>query len=580
MAFENKCIICNDEKKGGIKGCEDCSVSENNILCNYCEEGYVLLKNNGTCLKISENKDLEKYIKCKEISFENNKFHCLECKDARFSVLEVNSDSICIYLPELNYFNTDSYYQHGLYYYTKNPDINFIYNFYFNNFIRGSYLNSCIKVINFGSEENPLYSCIKCNDHNNYLIKEDISNISYCIQFYGNNYNKIENCKDKRIKIIDKDIKFTCVSCLGENNFPIYHEIDQASYCLEGNDTSCMARNCKQCKLDDKYFCEICEYENYIVNEITGACIEKMENVPVITWKDIFRLEINSEKEINGKIITRPKINLRGETNSRINKGHAFIIYLIFKLKQPLIIRNLQDISDKIRIKAICEIKKGVEENLNDINIIDYECIGENKDIDLNNFILDDIEIDDNDNSNNLKAVISTKDLLQLNNGPTIEFRMNDIKNQTTGNYNFDFTLKGKIDDNNIEYKEIKKEFKMNEIDEQSDCTFIIEGQKHANLNCKLNIEEYKNIKIITFNTTKIEYNNEYNVSFLNLNDVFLINEPDSEENKINIKLIIGIVVGGVVAIAIGVIISYYCIKRRNNANKETIVNFQSSSII
>ena len=578
IVFENKCILCNDETKGGIKGCEDCSISENKTVCDYCEEGYVLLKNNKTCLKISENKELEKHSKCHEISIENNKFQCLECRDSRFSVLKINDESMCIYLPELNYFNEDSYYQRGLYYHTKNPDINFIYNFYINNFIRGSYLTHCTEVINLATEENPFYSCIKCNGNNNYLIKEDISNLSYCIEFHGSNYYQTENCKDKRIKIIDKNIYFTCAFCFGDNNFPVYHEIDQVSYCLEGNET-CLARNCKQCKLEDKYFCEICEYDNYIVNEITGACMEKIESVPAITWKDIFRLEINSEKEINGKIIKGPKINLRGETNSQINSGHAFIIYLIFKLKQPLVIRNLQGISDTIRIKAICEIKNGVEANQNDVNIVDYECIGENEDIDLSNFILEDIEIDDEENMSNLKTVISSKNLLQLNNGPTIEFKMDVIKNQTSNNYNFDFTIKGTIDDNNIENKEIKKQFKMNEINKQSDCTFRIEGQKNSNLNCKLNIEEYKEIKILSFNTTKIEHNDEYNISFLNLNEVYLINEPDSENDKINIKLIIGIVAGGVAIIVIGILVIYCCLKKRDNQNTETVVKFQTSNI-
>ena len=44
----------------------------------------------------------------------------------------------------------------------------------------------------------------------------------------------------------------------------------------------------------------------------------------------------------------------------------------------------------------------------------------------------------------------------------------------------------------------------MNEINESSKCIFIIEKDKKANLNCRLNIEKYKEIKLLTFNTTKI----------------------------------------------------------------------------
>lgn len=306
----------------------------------------------------------------------------------------------------------------------------------------------------------------------------------------------------------------------------------------------------------------------------------KIESVPAITWKDIFRLELNSEKEINGKTIKGPKLNLRGETNSQINSGHAFIIYLIFKLKQPLIIRNLQGDEDTIRIKAICEITKGVEESQNEKNIVDYECIGDNQDIDLKDFVLDNIEVGDDDSSN-LKQLASTKNLLEIENGPTIEFKMDVIKNQTSNNYNFDFTLKGKVDDNNLENTEIKEKFKMNEIDEQSDCTFRVGQQRNANLNCKLNIKEYQDIKTLSFNTTKIEYNNEYNISFLNLDEVYLINEPESESDSDNNKigLIIGIVVGIVAAMAISAVIVYFCLKRKKVDNTdESVKKFQPSS--
>ena len=456
--FDDKCIKCNDINEGGMEGCLSCYNNQNQFACAYCEEGYVLLKNNETCLKISENPELKKHNKCRDIILENNKFQCLECRDFRYSVFKVNDESICIYLPELNGYMVDFFYS---------EEFNYIYQFYYNIYIL-FYFDHCIEVINLGSVENPLYSCLKCY-YSYELFKEENTNISYCIEnYYVDNYYETLNCKEKQFKIINKKILFTCTSCIGENNVPVYHEIDKVNYCLNSNDTICRAKNCKICKSDDNYFCDICEYENYVVNEITGACVEKIESVPVITWKDIFRLELNSEKEINGKTIKGPKLNLRGETNSQINSGHAFIIYLIFKLKQPLIIRNLQGVEDTIRIKAICEITKGVEESQNEKNIVDYECIGDNQDIDLNGFVLDNIEVGDDDSSN-LKQLASTKNLLEIENGPTIEFKMDIIKNQTSSDYNFDFTLSGKVDDNNLENTEIKEKFKMNEINEQSD---------------------------------------------------------------------------------------------------------------
>ena len=586
---ENNCIKCNDTNKGGIEGCTYCDYYEDKVTCLSCEEGYILLENNKTCLKISKINGLIKYNKCREITLKDNKFHCLECNDYRYSVLKEDNESICIYLPELNgYFDWDVYNYDDLYYYEKNPDLDYIYNYYFIKYISYNYYSHCVEVINLGSNHNPLYSCIKCYSLN-YLFTEENSNISYCIYYYlVENNNKVQNCKDKKIKIMDKEIKFTCVSCYEENDILIYDEIDKVNYCkynkpieLEQTITDikiCMVKNCKQCKSDDEYFCEICELENYVVNDATGACMEKMESVPAITWKDIFRLEMNSEKEVNGKIITGPMLNLRGETNSNINSGHAFIIYLIFQLKQPLTLRNLQINNDTIRIKAICEIINGVSENKNDTNIVDYECIGDNEGIDLTNYQLNDIEVD-NDDKSNLKELTSTKNLLKLETGPTIEFKMNELNNQTSKNYNFDFTIKGKIDDNNLKEIEINKKFKMNEIDELSHCLFKIEKQKMAYLNCKLNIEKYKKTKSLTFNTTKIEYNNEYNISLLNLNKVYLINEAKSDNRK-KIWVIIGIVVGVIAFITLLIVLIFICKKRNKQKSKSESINSHNNKNI
>ena len=182
--FENQCNKCYDINSGGIEGCNYCNFYQNKLTCNSCKEGYILLKNNGTCLKLSENIKLRKHNKCREISLEDNIFHCLECKDYKYSVLKGNNESVCIYLPELNgYIDDDSFYSDDLYYYEKNPNFDYIYKFYFNKYIIKHYFSHCIEVINLGSEDNPLYSCIKCN-YQNYLYAEENSNISYCVYNY------------------------------------------------------------------------------------------------------------------------------------------------------------------------------------------------------------------------------------------------------------------------------------------------------------------------------------------------------------------------------------------------------------
>ena len=356
----------------------------------------------------------------------------------------------------------------------------------------------------------------------------------------------------------------------------------------------CMAKNCKKCRLYDEYFCEICQLDNYIVNNITGACVEKIETVPSITWKDIFRLEMNSQKEINGKTISGPKLNLRGVTNSQINTGHAFIIYLIFKLKQPLNIRYLEgDKEDKIRIKTICEINEGVSENKNDTNIVEYECIGDATNTNLTGYVLDDIDV--GNDSSNLEELKSSKNLMELENSwPTIEFSMDEIKNQTSKNYNFNFTINGKIDyANNFTDKVILKELKMNEIKKSSNCSFKIGKNRNANLNCELNTKEYKNIKSLTFNETKIEYeegNEKYNISFTNLNKVYLINEAklqvrETKKSKNNVGLIIGLIIGGIIIVIASVLVSVFCFRRKRifgeefqNDNSKSTISINSNN--
>ena len=484
-------------------------------------------------------------------------------------------------MPELNGYVDDynKFYYENLYLKEKNIDINNIFKyFYIKNII--PYFSYFLEVINLGSKDNPLYSCIKCNDSNSLFIDEK-TNISYCIKYNNvDNYNDMKNCIEKKIKITDKTIKFTCNKCM-KDNILVCNKIDKVNYCIKGNKTSnitdniCMAKNCKQCKLDDEYFCDICEFEDYIVNNITGACVKQNEVVPAITWKDIFRLEMNSEKEINKRKIRGPKLHLRGLTHSRIYSGHAFLIFLIFKIKQPL--RNLEDFNDTIIIKAICEISKEVEENKEDINIVEYECIGDSNGTDLSNSTLEDIDV--GDDTSNLEELKSSKDLLQIEHGPTIEFQMDNIKNQTSNEYNFYFKIDGKIDDN-LNDTEIHLKLKMNEINESSSCIFIIAKNKKANLNCNLNVENYKDVKLLTFNTTKVSNGDEYNISFVDLNKVYLINEGSSKTNKKNAEVLAIIITVTSIIVVVGIIIAYYCLKRSKNKKLRNLKEISVKNLI
>ena len=143
---------------------------------------------------------------------------------------------------------------------------------------------------------------------------------------------------------------------------------------------------------------------------------------------------------------------LRGITSSQINSRHAFLIYLTFKINTD---RRFLEEEEK-KIPAICEIFKQARENKT-ISMVDYECIGNNSNnYNLNNYKLEAINEGDNDgilkksNIGELKNVgdIAKKEdpAYTLDNYTNIiEFNINEIKNQTSENYIFDFRIDGKL---------------------------------------------------------------------------------------------------------------------------------------
>jgi len=302
---------------------------------------------------------------------------------------------------------------------------------------------------------------------------------------------------------------------------------------------------------------------------------------------------MNSVKEINGKLIKGPKLHLKGITHSKINSGHAFLIYLIFKIKQPL--RNLEDSKDTIRIRTICEVLEEVEESKNEANSVEYECIGDSNGTNLTNYTL--LDIDDGDDINNLKKFISLKDLSKIENKNIILFIMNTTENnQTSNDYNFDFKIDGKID-SNLSETQIYENLTMNEINDPSNCIFIIEKDKKANLNCKLNIEKYKDIKLLTFNTTKISYDKENSISLDGLNEVYLINLNNDTENKNEIifnniynrnnrnnkknnktGVIVGTIVSVFVVATLAFVTTYICFKKKSKLSVPNEQNIPSNA--
>ena len=125
--------------------------------------------------------------------------------------------------------------------------------------------------------------------------------------------------------------------------------------------------------------------DNYLVINKIGV-----EPAPSVTWKDVYNLN-TEKKEIDGKEIDLPTINIRGITSDQISAEHSFVIFFIFRLSSR--IRLLED--GDIKIEAKCTV---LNQEGSDINLVDYKCIGDT-DIDLSNYKLVNIEEGNNDNS-------------------------------------------------------------------------------------------------------------------------------------------------------------------------------------
>ena len=437
----NKCVQCNDFDNGGIKGCKYCEKNEDKIICNLCGDNYILLTNNNTCLKRSGNNELKQFEKCEKLTLDkNNKLYCSRCKK-EFSLLKENNIEECNYIPIIydgfyNYFDYRELYLNITVPIRKGS----IYeNYYYENIYDD--LEPCQEATNIGKEDKPLYTCNKCYnifeydkiyENENILLLDEKTNISYCI---NNNKLDLTNCTKAIKKAYGKQKVYSCIQC-AKDNILIYNYETNISYCQSMNTTNkCMVKYCKKCKSGNNYVCDTCISSDYVVNSASGSCVKKTDIVPAITWKDIFRLQMNSVKEINGRNIYGPSLRLRGITNSQINSRHSFLIYLTFKIKQQKrYIRNLEE--DTIKIPTICEIINGVEKTNNDINMVDYECIGESNNIEnLHNYQLIDIEEGNNVDTlkkSNIKELATTTKLSALENKKNPNFKLNDVyKNKT-----------------------------------------------------------------------------------------------------------------------------------------------------
>ena len=409
--INERCISCNDKNNGGIENCNYCQVNEegNGVICKQCYDGYILLNNNNTCLS-RNNSEVKQFDSCLELTFNDGKFICSRCQP-HYSLLKDGDISTCEYIPTLFDYNFKSYYYYHYYYDIFSRNQSKFQAFAQNDYLyRQSIYLPCKEAIILGSKINPLYSCSKCynvfdnEDYDYYYYNYYASNDYRYIKNYNGFYTQydndfrgyhptkiieninnnssicikpnidLENCTEAIYTISKGEQIYNCTKCSKDNHL-MFNSLLNTYYCEydKNSTTVCLVDFCKSCEPNKYYFCRSCLTSNYEVNQFSGSCVLKTEIQPAIIWKDVYRLRLNGQKEINGRIIYGPSLRLRGFTENQINSRHAFLIYLTFKIKHGL--RYLQE-EDNKTIPAICEIEGEVKENNETANLVDYDCIG------------------------------------------------------------------------------------------------------------------------------------------------------------------------------------------------------------
>ena len=504
---KNICIECYD-KDYGIEGCLICTNNNNSIICQQCFDGLILYNNE--CLNISLHKELQAFPNCIKLFMDNDKYQCAQCYYSNYVLLTENNINRCV-----------------------SHDFIPIYNTTLNKY--------CEKMINNGTEDYPKYSCEKCID----LIKDktlirliyEANNTAFCDE---NKYDKMENCLEAVIKTIGGINIFSCLKC--NEKYILKYDSEISGYVCQYDieKEKCFVKYCKECELNNSHFCSNCSSINYHVNPITGSCVRKTEKIPSIIWKEISELSTNFHtKTINGKDYYGPTLTLIGIRYSQINPGHAFLLNIIYNPENSLL-RNLEE-QNETKIPMICEVKESVDENLSDANLVEYNCIGDLLKEQSYNLPkkLDDIRLEEdsiintgiliksNLNKINLDNIYSEskysfEDLLTI-----ATFTIDNIVNQTSKNYQFNFTLTGKIN------KQFQNDiFDLNlsfvEINHNASCKFNISENKKADLICDINLEEFSKYNSFSFFLTEYE-DEEKIIIFSDISEIFLIVEKEEE---------------------------------------------------
>ena len=541
---QNKCAYCDNKEYGGIEGCSMCKSDNNTITeCELCKEGYILLESNKTCLKISENNQLRNYTNCKILeTYGGGSLKCSLCDYYSYALLSDKDDNSCVSFDAI-----PSYYIE------------------YNKFCKAFYIIDS------------KYSCKECLDYKyqyTQLTKFtfESNQTSFCDIYY---HYDLGGCKEANIsEEADGSIKYSCEICY-EDSEKLYNSKLKIYYCNYKSDfyeSTCYINYCKECKKDNNNnnnrICEKC-LDNYEINSITGSCVKKTEKIPSIIFTDIYGLELEQENSLDGQDLIIPSVKLKGITNSQINDGHAFSFYLSIESKKSSSKGQTQE------IPMICRYGDDVDESPDEFNIVEYKCSGNI--INSENNLLNELTVDDivitklnEDNIKNLGNLMPSNlndlDLANIkeqkskytlsNFYNTITFIPDEdaIKNQSSDDYNFDFTLKGKAI-GEMNQMSLDVDIPFVEVEKSANCKLNIGGDKSADLNCKVNLKDYTDYEIFSFKLVDFGYQDK-TIVLSRINEIYLISSGDGKKGFPTKYIIIIAACGAaVIGIATGVII-------------------------
>ena len=594
---DSRCIFCNNIEEGGIDGCERCYSDNGYIICKQCKNGYILVENDNSCLKISEHEEIEKFTNCQKVLKDNNNYKCAKCFD-KYNLLfdkNRNNEERCV-----------------------NSEFLLI--------PKNETLKYCKQAINMGTEDKPKHSCNKCVE-NDIITQEERENgititkityqengTSFCD--ISKNYKSIiDNCSEA-MWLIDQngERQFNCTKCEKDNKF-VYKADKDMSICEHFSyPKNCMVKNCKTCKSGNNYFCSQCLFENYKVNPATGSCVKILPKPPVISWKDIYRLIINSQVLLNSQVLYGFSIYLRGISYNEFSLGHAFLIELTFYISLNRNLRNNEETesaevaeSRELKIPAYCQITSQTDEVKDKLNLIDYYCFGNRTgedEIRENEISLKKIEIsNDNDEENkkfllnsNFEEMISDLNFENIKNKNVSSFtlkmldditvfEMDQVVDQKFNDYKFEFAISGKIN-RELEPDTIRTKFKFADLENKdADCEFIIKENQKAYLKCYVDLENYKDKETFKFKTIEFKYK-ESSIFLNRFNEISLVNEVN-EVNVVNDKkkpdtikkVVIIVVCIFLILIMISIILSIRALFKKKKNTKKTNNSGRSDDI-